>query len=49
MLLFDARPGSLTYKAGELAKRIVFRSKWLNFRGVNSIYNASHSVVSPKL
>jgi hypothetical protein len=31
MLLFDARPGSLTYKAGELAKRIVFRSKWLNF------------------
>jgi predicted O-methyltransferase YrrM len=29
--MVQARPGSLYFKLGELAKRIAFRSKWLNF------------------
>jgi hypothetical protein len=29
--MVQARPGSLTFKLGELAKRIVYRSRWLNF------------------
>jgi O-methyltransferase len=29
--MIEARPGSLYFKLGELAKRIAYRSKWLNF------------------